>query len=66
MDVGGATVAAAFMELGLIDEYRLFVHPVVLGGGMPYFPSSDQVTRLRLVESRVFGSGVVYLRYRNS
>src|SRR5215467_14112932 len=41
MDVGGATLAAAFMQPGLIDEYRLFVHPVVLGGGTPYFPSSD-------------------------
>jgi dihydrofolate reductase len=65
MDVGGPTLAVAFMRLGLIDEYRLFVFPIVLGGGTPYFPSSDQRTKLCLVELRKFGSGVVYLRYRN-
>lgn len=65
MDVGGPTLAAAFMRLGLIDEYRLFVFPIVLGGGTPYFPPLEQRMKLRLVESRKFGCGVVYLRYRN-
>jgi len=66
MDVGGANLAAAFMRLGLIDEYRLFVFPIVLGSGTPYFPPVDGQLSLRLIESRAFGSGVVYLRYRNA
>ena len=60
--VGGAGLAAGFIELGLVDEYRLFVSPVVLGGGTPYFPPLDQRIALELVETRTFGSRVVYLR----
>jgi dihydrofolate reductase len=62
--VGGAGLASTFMKLGLIDEYRLFVSPVVLGGGTPYFPALDERIELELVETRTFGSRVVYLRYR--
>jgi dihydrofolate reductase len=62
--VGGAGLASTFMKLGLIDEYRLFVSPVVLGGGTPYFPVLDQRIDLELVETRTFGSRVVYVRYR--
>jgi dihydrofolate reductase len=62
--VGGAGLAAAFMKLGLVDEYRLFVNPVVLGAGTPYFPALDERIGLELVETRTFGSRVVYLRYR--
>jgi dihydrofolate reductase len=62
--VGGAGLAAACTELGLIDEYLLFVSPVVLGGGTPYFPALDDRIELELVETRTFGSRVVYLRYR--
>jgi dihydrofolate reductase len=51
------------MRLGLIDEYRPIVHPVVLGGGKPFFPPLDEPLNLRLVETHQFGSGVVYLRY---
>jgi dihydrofolate reductase len=64
--VGGAGLAATFMQLGLIDEYRLFVSPVVLGGGTPYFPPLDARIALELVETRTFGSRVVYLRYRRA
>ncbi|MHB8459949.1 MAG: dihydrofolate reductase family protein [Candidatus Limnocylindrales bacterium] len=63
MDIGGPTIASTFMRLGLIDEYRLFVHPVILGAGMPFFPAMDDRIRLNLLETRTFGSGVVYLRY---
>ena len=49
---------------GLIDEYRLFVSPVVLGAGTPYFPPLDERIALELLETRTFGSRVVYLRYR--
>ena len=61
--VGGAGLAASCTALGLIDEYRLFVYPVVLGAGTPYFPALDTRVELRLVETRTFGSRVVYLRY---
>jgi dihydrofolate reductase len=61
--VGGAGLAATLMELGLIDEYRPFVHPVLAGGGTPFFPPLDQKIDLRLVETRTFGSGVIELRY---
>jgi len=62
--VGGAGLAATFIELGLVDEYRLFVSPIVLGGGTPYFPALDKRIGLELLETRTFSSRVVYLRYR--
>jgi dihydrofolate reductase len=62
--VGGAGLASTFIKLGLIDEYRLFVSPVVLGGGTPYFPALDERINLELVETRTFGSRVVYVRYQ--
>lgn len=62
--VGGAGLAAACTRQGLIDEYRLFVSPVVLGGGTPYFPGLDARIDLELLETRMFGSRVTYLRYR--
>jgi dihydrofolate reductase len=62
--VGGAGLASTLIKLGLIDEYRLFVSPVVLGGGTPYFPALEERINLELVETRTFGSRVVYVRYR--
>ena len=62
--VGGAGLAATLVELDLIDEYRLFVSPVVLGGGTRYLPALDRRIDLELVETRTFGGRVVYLRYR--
>jgi dihydrofolate reductase len=64
--VGGAGLAASLIELGLVDEFRLFVNPVVVGGGTPYFPAVADRIDLELVESRTFGSRVVYLRYQRS
>jgi dihydrofolate reductase len=61
--VGGAGLAATFTKLGLIDEYRLFVNPVVVGGGTPYFPALEDRIDLELLETRTFGSRVVYVRY---
>jgi len=63
LGLGGATLAAWFVKLGLIDEFRLFVRPIVLGGGKPYFPHLDRPLNLRLVETRTFPTGVVLLRY---
>jgi len=63
MDVGGPTTASTFMRAGLIDEYRLFVNPVILGAGTPFLPALEERIGLKLLETRTFGSGVVYLRY---
>ncbi|MGB8020420.1 MAG: dihydrofolate reductase family protein [Candidatus Nanopelagicales bacterium] len=62
--IGGATLAAEAAALGLIDEYRPRVYPVLVGGGIPYFPRRERRVDLDLVEARTFGSNVVYLRYR--
>jgi dihydrofolate reductase len=64
--VGGAGLAATFARLGLIDEYQLFVNPVVLGGGTPLFPPLDARIELEFVETRTFASRVVYLRDRRA
>jgi dihydrofolate reductase len=64
--VGGAGLAATLIEAGLVDEFRLFVSPIVLGGGTPYFPALDERVDLKLIESREFGSRVVYLRYQQA
>jgi dihydrofolate reductase len=64
--VGGAGLASTCIELGLVDDYRLFVYPVVLGGGTPYFPALEERINLELVETRTFASRVVYLRYRRA
>jgi dihydrofolate reductase len=62
--IGGAALASEAAELGLIDEYRARVHPVLVGGGIPFFPQRDRRVELELVETRTFGSGVGYVRYR--
>jgi len=66
MMVGGADLAATLIRLDLVDECRQFVRPIVLGGGKPYFPRLDSPLDLRLVETRRFGGGVVYLRYERA
>jgi len=62
--IGGATLAAEAAAFGLIDEYRAMVYPVLVGGGIPFFPQRERRVDLELVETRTFGSKVVYLRYR--
>lgn len=63
MDVGGADLAKTFMQLDLIDEYRVYIHPVVLGAGRTMFSPLDGQIALELVETQTFSSGVVMLRY---
>ncbi|MET8797235.1 dihydrofolate reductase family protein [Nocardia sp. NPDC004568] len=62
MEVGGASLAAALIPHGLIDEYQLFLSPVVLGGGTPLFPLLNTRIPLRLAETRHFADAVM-LRY---
>ncbi|WP_345286479.1 dihydrofolate reductase family protein [Streptomyces gulbargensis] len=62
--IGGAALAAAAAAADLIDEYRVRVYPVLVGGGVPYFPRHGRRVDLTRVETRAFDSGVVFLRYR--
>ncbi|MEA2337507.1 MAG: hypothetical protein QOE82_1514 [Thermoanaerobaculia bacterium] len=61
--VGGGALGAAFMAQDLVDEYRIYVHPIRIGEGNRLFPPSHAKVPLRLAESRAFGNGVVLLRY---
>lgn len=63
MDVAGATLAAAPMRAGLIDEYAIVTHPVLVGGGTPFFTALDNWVNLNLVETRAFPDGVLLTRY---
>jgi dihydrofolate reductase len=63
LTVGGPTLAAHAITAGLVDEYQLFVWPVVVGGGKRFFPNRVRL-QLELLDERRFGNGVVYLRYR--
>ncbi|AWT47200.1 MULTISPECIES: dihydrofolate reductase family protein [Streptomyces] len=62
--IGGATLAAEAADSGLIDEYRIMVYPVLVGGGIPFFPRHERHVDLELVETRTFNSKIVHLRYR--
>ncbi|MEU5193133.1 dihydrofolate reductase family protein [Streptomyces scabiei] len=62
--IGGANLAAQAAEAGLIDEYQVIVHPVLVGGGIPFFSRDERRVDLELVETRTFGSRFVLLRYR--
>jgi len=64
VEIGGAGLAAAAIELGLVDELRMFRYPVVVGGGTPYLPPVTEDIRLDLIETRTFGSRVIYERYQ--
>ena len=63
VSIGGAGLAAAAIELGLVDELRIFRYPVVVGGGTPFLPPVTEDVPLDLVETRTFGSRVIYERY---
>ena len=61
--VGGAGLAAAAIELGLVDELRMFRKPVIIGGGTPFLPPVTEDIALELIETRTFGSRAIYERY---
>ncbi|MFD0378509.1 dihydrofolate reductase family protein [Streptomyces sp. NPDC127112] len=64
--IGGAGLAATAIGLGLVDELRMFRYPVVVGGGTPFLPPVTEDIRLNLLETRTFGSRVVYERYERA
>ncbi|TLW94747.1 dihydrofolate reductase [Saccharomonospora piscinae] len=66
MRVGGATLAGAAMRAGLVDEYEIVTHPVLVGDGTPFFTTLDSRVKLDLVETRTFPGGVVLTRYARS
>ena len=66
VSIGGAALGAAAFELGLVDELRMFRHPVVVGGGTPFLPPVAQDVPLELAETRTFDSRVLYERYVRS
>jgi dihydrofolate reductase len=66
VEIGGAGLAAAAIKLGLVDELRMFRYPVVVGGGTPFLPPVTEDIALDLIESRTFGSRVIYERYRRA
>ena len=63
VEIGGAGLAAQAVELGLVDELRIFRNPVVVGGGTPFLPPVTDDIALELIETRTFGSRVIYERY---
>ena len=63
VSIGGAGLAAAAIELGLVDELRMFRYPVVVGGGTPFLPPVTEDVPLDLIETRTFGSRVIFERY---
>jgi dihydrofolate reductase len=63
VSIGGAGLAAAAIELGLVDELRLFRYPVVVGGGTPFLPPVTEAIALDLIETRTFRPRVIYERY---
>jgi dihydrofolate reductase len=64
VSIGGAGLAAAAVELGLVDELRVFRNPVIVGGGTPFLPAVADAVRLELIDTRTFASRVIYERYR--
>ena len=64
VSIGGAGLAASAIQLGLVDELRMFRYPVVIGGGTPFLPPVTEDVSLDLIETRTFGSRVIYERYR--
>jgi dihydrofolate reductase len=64
IDIGGAALAATAIRHDLVDEYRLYLQPVIFGSGTPYLPPLDHQLNLRLVDTRTFHSGVIYLAYQ--
>lgn len=66
LGVGGAGLAATLIKADLVDEFQPFVYPVIVGGGTPFLPDLEETLELELVETKTFGSQVVFMRYQRS
>jgi len=66
VEIGGARLAAAAIEMGLVDELRMFRNQIVVGGGTPFLPPVGTDIPMELLETRTFGSRVIYERYRRA
>ncbi len=64
LKVGGLQLASALIQAGLVDEYRIFIQPIILGAGRSIYPALNEAVRLKLVETHTFHTGIVYLRYQ--
>jgi dihydrofolate reductase len=64
--VGGPRLASTLVEAGLVDEFRPFVYPVIVGGGTPFLPPVEETVDLELIETRTFSSPAVYMRFRRA
>ena len=64
VSIGGATLAAQAITLGLVDEFQVFRYPVIVGGGTPFLPPVNDDVILDLAETRTFDTGILYQRYR--
>jgi dihydrofolate reductase len=62
--VSGPGIASEMARLRLIDEYRMVIYPIIVGGGKSYLPKLESPVRLKLLESRIFMCGATYLRYQ--
>ena len=64
LSVGGVQLASTLIQAGLIDEYHIFIQPIILGAGRSIYPALNEAVRLKLVETHTFKTGIVYLRYQ--
>jgi dihydrofolate reductase len=66
VEIGGAGLASTAIGLGLVDEFRMFRNPIVVGGGTPFLPPVTESIQLKLIETRTFADGVVFERYQRA
>ena len=66
IEVAGPTLASSFIRRGLVDEFGLVIHPVVLGAGKPFFPELESPIPLRKTATHRFDSGAVYIGYERA
>ena len=64
LSVGGVILASALIQAGLVDEYHIFFQPILLGAGRPIYPALNESSKLKLVETHTFQTGIIYLRYQ--
>jgi dihydrofolate reductase len=64
LSVGGVQLASALIQAGQVDEFHIYFQPIILGAGRPIYPALDEAVRLKLVETHIFQTGIVYLRYQ--